>query len=185
MERGEGVEVVYNKEMELTKEQRIKKYLPDGVYGAIDGTVTTFAIIGGVFGAGLSPLIVLILGFSNVLADGFSMAASNFLAKRSEESDENYHTAIYSAIITFVAFVLAGTVPLIPFVIALFTDLSITSQFVYSILGTTIAFIFTGYMRAKITQRNIFKSSVETLFVGGFAAAIAYTVGVALKGLGI
>ena len=56
-----------------------EKYLTEFIYGAIDGTVTTFAIVAGVVGAGLSPGIVLILGFSNVLADGFSMASSNFL----------------------------------------------------------------------------------------------------------
>lgn len=168
-----------------TRSEKIRKYLPDGVYGAIDGTVTTFAVIGGVFGAGLSPLIVLILGFSNVLADGFSMAASNFLAKRSEEDRENYDTALYSAFITFVAFVVSGSVPLIPFVFAIFTNLSIGKQFLYSILGTFLAFVFTGYMRAKITKRSIFRSSTETLFVGGFAAVIAYVVGVSLKGLGM
>ncbi len=48
-----------------------ERYLREFVYGAIDGTVTTFAIVSGVVGAGLSPSIVLILGLANVLADGF------------------------------------------------------------------------------------------------------------------
>lgn len=61
-----------------------EKYLPEFIYGGIDGVVTTFAIVAGVVGAGLNPSIVLILGFSNVLADGFSMASSNFLAERAE-----------------------------------------------------------------------------------------------------
>jgi len=58
--------------------------LRDFVYGAIDGTITTFAIISGTAGAGLSQGIVIALGFANVLADGFSMAASNYLGTRSE-----------------------------------------------------------------------------------------------------
>lgn len=61
-----------------------KSVLRDFVYGAIDGAVTTFAIVAGVAGANLEGRTVLILGFANVLADGFSMAASNYLATKSE-----------------------------------------------------------------------------------------------------
>ncbi|MEQ8849064.1 VIT1/CCC1 transporter family protein [Botrimarina sp.] len=60
-------------------------YLKDFVYGAIDGAVTTFAVVSGVAGAGLSPGIIIILGFANLIGDGFSMAASNFLGTRAEE----------------------------------------------------------------------------------------------------
>ena len=59
-------------------------YLSDFVYGGIDGTVTTFAVVSGVAGAGLSSDIVIILGFANLIGDGFSMAASNFLGTRVE-----------------------------------------------------------------------------------------------------
>lgn len=60
-------------------------YLRDFIYGAIDGTVTTFAIVAGVAGADLSTAIVLILGVANLVGDGFSMAASNFLGTRAEQ----------------------------------------------------------------------------------------------------
>ena len=60
-------------------------YLRDFVYGAIDGAVTTFAIVAGVVGAGLSDSVIVILGFANLFADGFSMAASNYLGTRSEQ----------------------------------------------------------------------------------------------------
>jgi vacuolar iron transporter family protein len=56
--------------------------LEDFVYGATDGAVTTFAVVAGVIGASLSPSIVLILGFANLLADGFSMAIGNYLATK-------------------------------------------------------------------------------------------------------
>lgn len=60
-------------------------YLRDFVYGAIDGTVTTFAVVSGVAGAGLNPQIVIVLGLANLLGDGFSMAASNYLGTRTDE----------------------------------------------------------------------------------------------------
>ncbi len=56
----------------------LKNDLGDAVLGAIDGTVTTFAVVAGVIGGGLSPGVALILGFANLLADGFSMAVSNY-----------------------------------------------------------------------------------------------------------
>jgi VIT1/CCC1 family predicted Fe2+/Mn2+ transporter len=62
-------------------------YLRDWIYGGIDGAVTTFAIIAGVVGAGLQPYIIVILGLANLLADGFSMAASNYLGTRAERDE--------------------------------------------------------------------------------------------------
>lgn len=62
-------------------------YLRDWIYGGIDGAVTTFAVVAGVVGADLSAGIVLILGIANVLADGFSMAASNYSASKADIDD--------------------------------------------------------------------------------------------------
>jgi vacuolar iron transporter family protein len=59
-------------------------YLRDFVYGAIDGCITTFAIISGVIGAALSTKVIIILGFVNLLADGFSMAVSNYLGTKAD-----------------------------------------------------------------------------------------------------
>lgn len=76
-------------------------YLKDFIYGAIDGTVTTFAVVAGVAGAELAIAVVIILGFCNLLADGFSMAVSNFLGTRAEqelrlkaEKEEKTHIAL-------------------------------------------------------------------------------------------
>ena len=62
-------------------------YIRDWVYGGIDGSVTTFAVVSGVVGASLAPSVILILGFANLVADGFSMAASNYLGTKAEQED--------------------------------------------------------------------------------------------------
>lgn len=62
-------------------------YLRDWIYGGIDGAVTTLAVVSGVAGAQLSSWIILALGFANLFADGFSMAASNYLGTRAEHDD--------------------------------------------------------------------------------------------------
>ncbi|HKP45296.1 MAG TPA: VIT1/CCC1 transporter family protein [Pyrinomonadaceae bacterium] len=71
-----------------------QNYLRDWIYGGIDGSVTTFAVVSGVVGAELSPWIILVMGFANLLADGFSMAASNFLGTRAEHEDRRRLKAI-------------------------------------------------------------------------------------------
>jgi vacuolar iron transporter family protein len=58
-----------------------------GVYGGIDGAVTTFAVVAGVVGAELSTRVVLILGAANLVADGFSMAASNYSGTKTEHEE--------------------------------------------------------------------------------------------------
>lgn len=68
---------------------RLTKYLPEFVYGGIDGLVTTFAVVAGATGANLDLSIVLILGFANLFADGFSMSVGAFMANKSEH--DSYH----------------------------------------------------------------------------------------------
>lgn len=63
----------------------MKWHFDDFIYGSIDGVVTTFAIVAGVVGASLSPNIILILGFANMFADGFSMAVANYQASKAQK----------------------------------------------------------------------------------------------------
>lgn len=62
-----------------------RTYLRDFVYGAVDGAVTTFAVVSGVAGAELSTGVVVVLGLANLVGDGFSMAAANYLGTRAEQ----------------------------------------------------------------------------------------------------
>jgi VIT1/CCC1 family predicted Fe2+/Mn2+ transporter len=70
-----------------------KSYLHDWVYGGVDGAVTTFAVVSGVVGAALEPRVILVLGLANLVADGFSMAAGNFLGTRTELAERELLTA--------------------------------------------------------------------------------------------
>lgn len=74
--------------------ERAPSYVRDWVYGGIDGCVTTFAIVAGAVGADLSARVVLIMGFANLLADGLSMAASNFSGTRTEQEEAERLLAI-------------------------------------------------------------------------------------------
>ena len=62
-------------------------YLRDWIYGGIDGTITTFAIVAGVVGADMPGSVVLVLGLANLIADGFAMGAGNYSGTKAEIDD--------------------------------------------------------------------------------------------------
>lgn len=59
-------------------------YLRDAILGGIDGCVTTVAVVASVAGAGLPGVVAFVLGLSSLVADGFSMAVSNYQAVKSD-----------------------------------------------------------------------------------------------------
>lgn len=217
--------------------------LGDFVLGAVDGTITTFAIVSGVAGAGLSTGVALVLGLANVLADGFSMAVGNYLKARSDhevlarfraieerhidrepEGEREEIRQIYLAkgfegpvleeivttitqerkrwvdtmlteewglqlvpsrpwlagLITFTAFVLAGFVPLVPLALTMY--LTPQQTFLSSAVCTALTFLAIGAIRGRLTSRPLAPAALETLLVGGSAAALAYLVGLLLRG---
>ena len=73
---------------------RFQEYLGEFVYGGIDGSVTTFAVVAGAAGAGLESSIVIILGFANLFADGFAMSIGSYLSNKSERDNYEKHKKI-------------------------------------------------------------------------------------------
>jgi len=209
-------------------------HLKDMVFGGIDGTVTTFAIVAGVEGAGLSQGVIVALGIANILADGFSMAASNYSGTKAELDDrrrnvqieeshiENYRSGeleelrqilelrgltgdvldmateaisqnkdkwigfmltdeygltreephpTRAAIATFAAFLAAGSVPLVPFV------LGMPNAFTISTVATLTTFFLIGAAKSRWSLSKWWWSGGETLLIGALAASIAYSVG--------
>ena len=73
---------------------RFSDYLGEFVYGGIDGSVTTFAVVAGAAGAELQSSIVIILGFANLIADGFAMSVGSYLSKKSEIQNYQKHKQI-------------------------------------------------------------------------------------------
>ena len=73
---------------------RFQDYLGEFVYGGIDGSVTTFAVVAGSAGAKLESSIAIILGFANLIADGFAMSVGSYLSTKSEREKYRKHQSI-------------------------------------------------------------------------------------------
>jgi VIT1/CCC1 family predicted Fe2+/Mn2+ transporter len=154
-------------------------YLRDLVYGANDGIITTFAVVAGAKGAELQPRIVLILGFANLLGDGFSMGASNFLAIRSDEAVRSAKGLarlepfpLRHALATFIAFFVAGTVPLVSYVFPLRE-----AAFGAAVLLTMTTLFAVGAARTLVIDVPWYRGGLEMLLVGSLASGVAYAVG--------
>jgi VIT1/CCC1 family predicted Fe2+/Mn2+ transporter len=160
-------------------------HIGDLVFGANDGIVTTFAVVSGVTGAALSSRIIIVLGIANLLADGIAMGAGNYLGMRSEQEyqksitgmvqEGTLHAAGHGAAI-FLAFVAAGSVPLVPFVLWPGADV-----FLLSCLATGATLFAVGSLRTFVTRARWFISGLEMLLIGSAAAAAAYAVGYFLR----
>ena len=81
------------------------------------------------------------------------------------------------AIATFVAFVTAGFLPLIPYVFNFPGN-----KFYAAILTTILALFLVGSSRSRIIGKNWLRSGIEMLLIGGTAAAAAYIVGLIIGG---
>jgi VIT1/CCC1 family predicted Fe2+/Mn2+ transporter len=154
-----------------------RHYIRDLVYGANDGIITTFAVVSGATGGSLSYTAVLIIGVANLAADGMSMGVGNLQSIRAHErvraaqdlpEEEAYPWKHGAA--TLVAFVVAGAVPLVPFVLSAWWG----SPVAWSTALTFLALFGIGAARATLTHERWWKAGLETLSLGAVVAAAAF-----------
>ena len=157
-----------------------RHYLRDLVYGANDGIITTFAVVAGVAGGNLTASVVLIIGAANLAADGVSMGVGNMLAIRAHESaraaedlpeEEAYPWK--HGLATLSAFVVAGAVPLMSYLVPLPSE----SRLAWSTILTMAALFAVGAARAVVTVDTWWRSGLETLALGAIVAAAAFGAG--------
>jgi vacuolar iron transporter family protein len=157
-----------------------RHYIRDLVYGANDGIITTFAVVAGVAGGELSATAALVIGVANLAADGLSMGVGNVLAIRANESareadqlpEEEAHPWKHG-LATFAAFVCAGAVPLLPYVLRL----PFASVFLTSSVLTLLALFAVGVARGAVTNGRWIRAGLEMLVLGAVVAAAAYGAG--------
>lgn len=155
-------------------------YIRDLVYGANDGVITTFAVVAGVTGGTLSPSTVLILGVANLIADGLSMGVGNYLAIRSEERvreaqqlPEQEAFPLRHGLATFAAFVVAGFVPLLPYV---FTSAA-ADHFLLATVMSLLVLFAVGAARSRVGTGSWWANGLEMLVLGVTVGGVAYGSG--------
>lgn len=216
-------------------------HLRDAILGAIDGAITTFAVVAGSVGGGFSSTVVIVLGVASLLADGLSMAVSNYLGAKSDRErlaqarrNEERHIEVVpdrqrdevrqifaakgfsgdtlerivvtitrdrrlwvdtvvneefglqlspprpllAGLTTFLAFLLVGALPLLPFLV---NRLDLQTAFSLSIAITATAFFVVGFVKGRLVGASTWRGGVETLATGGAAAVLAFVAGHILR----
>ncbi|MBA3758097.1 VIT1/CCC1 transporter family protein [Candidatus Saccharibacteria bacterium] len=165
--------------------QHLEDYLSEFVYGGIDGAVTTFAVVAGATGARFDNKILLVLGFANLIADGFSMGVGSYLSSKAnqqlmvkrKESIADEPSPIINGLSTYAAFILIGLVPLLAYTFDLLFDLGLSNLFVIASILTAFAFAGIGYLKSRIAKTPVVRSVLETMVLGAIAASLAYVLG--------
>lgn len=218
---------------------QFEKYLGEFVYGGIDGCVTTFAVVAGAVGAGLDSAIIIILGFANLLADGFAMSVGAYLSTKSENDNFQKHrqieswevdnmpdaereeireiyktkgfegelleqvvavitsdkdrwvdemmkdelemmeedkSPIWMGAVTYISFLSIGLIPLLVYVADYIRPLH-TNLFLIASVLTALGFTLIGWLKTYVNQTSAWRGVLETLLLGGIAAAVSYFVG--------
>jgi VIT1/CCC1 family predicted Fe2+/Mn2+ transporter len=158
-----------------------RHYIRDIVYGANDGLITTFAVVVGVAGGALSPVAVVVIGAANLAADGVSMGVGNLLSiradERAREAADLPELEAYPwkhGLATTIAFVVAGAIPLVPYLVP-----GATSPVLWSSVFTFAALFVLGASRAFVTVDRWWRAGLETLGLGAVVAMAAYGAGMA------
>ena len=151
----------------------------DVVTAGNDGVVTTFAVVAGSLGASLSPSVVLILGFANLFADGLSMSTGAYLGVKSEIEFENNsgekiklgNKPLINGLTTFVSFIIAGLIPLTPYLFKFENSFLVSSFLVF------LTLLVIGVFRGIIVRKSLIRTIIENILIGGVSAVVAYAVG--------
>lgn len=93
-------------------------------------------------------------------------------------------TPARSGLATFTAFVTAGAIPLMVYLIGLLTPIPSSTAFFVSLAMSAVALFGLGAAKVVVTHRSPLRDGLETLVMGGLAALVAYVVGVLLGGIG-
>lgn len=222
------------------------EHVGDMVYGALDGIVTTFAVVAGSAGAGLGAGVIIVLGFANLLADGLSMAVGRYLSMKSDQSYydaerkreqwevDNYpqgereeiaeiyrrkgfagqnlekivelitskktvwvdtmmtdelgllrdkKNPIKAGLYTYAAFIIAGTVPLLIFVLSYVHPIQREIMFPAAFFLTFLTIFIVGSLRSLVIAKDWVAAGLEMLLIGGLTAIISYGIGALLGSL--
>jgi len=160
--------------------QVARHYVRELIYGANDGIITTFAVVAGVTGGALSARTIIVVGIANLLADGLSMGVGNYLAIRSHESaraaidlPEEEASPARHGLMTFLAFAVAGAVPMLPYLFGI-------GGFLSCVVLTLAALFAVGSLRALVTVEHWWTAGLEMLGLGVLVAGAAYGSGAAV-----
>ncbi|HEX3099767.1 MAG TPA: VIT1/CCC1 transporter family protein [Patescibacteria group bacterium] len=158
----------------------IKKYsvvVRNFTFGVEDSLVSTVGLLAGIAIAHVDSKTIVLTGVVLIFVEAFSMGVGSLLSEQSVEEYESQKEValskpILAAVVMFVSYVVAGLIPLAPYVIDAGTGSVIWS------VGLTLAALATlGAFNAHIFRVRVWKDALITLLMGGLAIGVGVVVG--------
>ena len=179
-----------NKEVYITKLNPLQAagpFLRDIVFGVHDALLTNIGIVTGFVAALQDNRLIVIAALIDVIISAFAMAFGTYLSRTSEtdylrdQLEKKEHAnlelllanPVMAAIVMWVTYVIAGLIPLVPFLFGLPAAITVR----YSIAASLIVFFFVGVFKGKVTRTNLWRGGLQFLLFGSIAATIGYGIG--------
>ena len=87
-----------------------------------------------------------------------------------------------TGIATYIGFMAAGLIPLIPFIYQRSVSDELANPFFWSLGAAGVSFFAIGALKSFFVEQRWYWAGLEILTIGGAAAGLAYAIGVLLKG---
>jgi VIT1/CCC1 family predicted Fe2+/Mn2+ transporter len=153
-------------------------------FGVEDSLVSTVGLLAGIAVAGVAQESIVVTGTVLIFVEAFSMAVGSLLSEQSVEEYEarrevSLRKPALAAAVMFVSYVVAGLIPLIPYVISVSN-----SAVLWSVALTLLSLFLLGMFNAHLIKIRAWRDGLITLFMGGLAIAVGIVVGQLAGSLG-
>jgi len=153
-------------------------YVRNIIFGVEDSLVSTVGLLSGIAYAGVSHQYILATGLILIFVEAVSMAIGSFLSEESVEEYESGRKArikgpALGALSMLVSYILAGFVPLAPYLFA-----EGNTALVWSVSLSLAVLGVLGYLQARISGVTPIRRALRMALLGGFAIFVGVMVGV-------
>lgn len=162
-------------------------FLRDIVFGVHDALLTNIGIVTGFVAALQSNDLIVLTVFIDIIISAFAMSFGTYLSRTSESDylqgqlHEEAHADVASAlgnpvtasIVMWVTYVIAGFIPLLPFLFGLDPAISLR----YAVVLSLIVFFVIGCLKGVMTGTSVIRGGLQFVLFGGTAAVIGYAIG--------
>lgn len=157
-------------------------YVRNFIFGVEDSLVSTVGLVSGVAITLESKSIVILTGFVLIAVEAFSMGVGSFLTEQAvsekNNSKKKNSIEITGSIIMFASYLIAGLIPLSPYML-----FGHTEAFLLSNLFSTLALFLLGLFSGRLLNINPLKNGFKMMFLGGLVIALGMVVGKVVDGL--
>lgn len=162
-------------------------FLRDIIFGVHDALLTNIGIVTGFVAALQDNRLIVMAALIDVFISAFAMAFGTYLSRTSEDEylkgqlDTDAHkevsdilaNPVMAAVVMWFSYVISGLIPLIPFFFGLVPGEALK----YAVVLALLVFFVVGVLKGLITRTSPWKSGLQFLAFGTFAAVVGYAIG--------